>query len=208
MDDNRLRDVLAVLVEEIGALKVVAQDSAAIQTQHSADIRNLAAGIATTRRALDPEALGKHVAKNNNAFLGEQVELLARAVRINHDAARQATELAAKLKDTTAEAETANRGLRQIASRIEANAGRSKWDFAVLAAGMAIAALLAGAGAVYFTKQNLDTANFQDAIGLIRNDARAFWCERAGVATPIQDATGEYFCPIRMPRYQGGEEEE
>ncbi len=60
MDDNRLREVLAVLVEEIGALKVAAQDNAAIQTQHSADIRNLAAGIATTRRALDPEALGQH----------------------------------------------------------------------------------------------------------------------------------------------------
>lgn len=67
---------------------------------------------------------------------------------------------------------------------------------------MAVAALLAGTGAVYFTKQQLDTANFQDAIGLIRNDTRAFWCERAGVATPIQDATGGYFCPISMPRYQ------
>ena len=122
--------------------------------------------------------------------------------------ARQAAELAAKLRDATAEAETANRGLRQIASRIEAHAGRSKWDFAVLAAGMAIAALLAGGGAVYFTKQQLDTANFQDAIGLIRNDSRAFWCERPGVATPIQDATGEYFCPIRMEKYQGGEEGE
>lgn len=69
-----------------------------------------------------------------------------------------------------------------------------------------LAALLAGAGAVYFTKQQLDNANFNDAIGLIRNDTRAFWCERAGGATPIQDATGAYFCPVRMPRYQGGEE--
>ncbi|WP_323010299.1 hypothetical protein [Paracoccus sp. (in: a-proteobacteria)] len=33
MDDNKLREVLAVLVEEIGALKVAAQDNAAIQTQ-------------------------------------------------------------------------------------------------------------------------------------------------------------------------------
>jgi hypothetical protein len=187
---------------------VATQDNAAIQTQHSADIRNLAAGIATTRRALDPEALGKHVSNHIDDFLGEQVENLARAVTINHDAARQSADLAAKLKDATAEAETANRGLRQVASRIEAHAGRSKWDFAVLAAGMAVAALLAGTGAVYFTKQNLDTANFNDAIGLIRNDSRAFWCDRAGVATPIQDATGGYFCPIRMPRYQpeeGGE---
>jgi len=131
---------------------------------------------------------------------------LARAVRINHDAARQAADLAAKLKETTAEAETANRGLRQIATRIEAHAERSRWGFAVLAAGMAAAALLAGARAVYFTKQNLDTANFNDAIGLIRNNSRAFWCERAGVATPIQDATGGYFCPVRMKKYQGGGE--
>jgi hypothetical protein len=56
---------------------------------------------------------------------------------------------------------------------------------------MTVAALLAGAGAVYFTKQNLDTANFHDAIQLVRNDTRAFWCKRAGVATPLQDATGE-----------------
>lgn len=73
---------------------------------------------------------------------------------------------------------------------------------------MAIAAILAGAGAVYFTKQNLDTANFQDAIGLIRNDTQAFWCERAGVSTPIQDATGGYFCPVRMTRYQAPKQAE
>ncbi|RRH71065.1 hypothetical protein [Falsigemmobacter faecalis] len=207
MDDNRLRDVLAVLVEEIGALKVAAQDSAAIQTQHSADIRNLAAGITATRRALDPEALGKHVAKNIDDFLGDQVELLARAVRINHDAARQAADLAAKLKDVTAEAETANRGLRSIATRIEAHAGRSKWDFAVLAAGMAVAALLAGAGAVYWTKQSLGKIGFQDAVQLIKNDRTSYWCGRAGSAKPIQDATGKYFCPVRMEGFQGGEEE-
>jgi hypothetical protein len=162
----------------------------------------LSTGIATTRRALDPEALGKHVSNHIDDFLGEEVLNLAKAVKINHDAARQAADLAAKLKDAAAEAETANRGLRLIASRIEAHAERSKWDFAVLAAGMALAALLASAGAVYFTKQNLDTANFNDAIGLIRNDTRALWCERAGVATPIQDATGGYFCPIRMEKHQ------
>ncbi|MDT8326080.1 MAG: hypothetical protein RQ750_01665 [Roseovarius sp.] len=48
MDENRLSEVLAVLVEEIGAIKMAAQDNAAIQTQHSADIRNLAAEIAIT----------------------------------------------------------------------------------------------------------------------------------------------------------------
>lgn len=76
----------------------------------------------------------------------------------------------------------------------------------MLAAGMAVAALLAGAGAVYFTKQNLDTANFNDAIGLIRNDTRAFWCERAQ-ASIVQDAGGKPFCAVSMPRYQIPEEE-
>ncbi|MCV0349030.1 MULTISPECIES: hypothetical protein [Alphaproteobacteria] len=45
--------------------------------------------------------------------------------------------------------------------------------------GMAIAALLAGGGAVYFTKQKLDNANFQDAINLIQNDDDAYWCGAA-----------------------------
>jgi hypothetical protein len=92
-----------------------------------------------------------------------------------------------------------------MTDRIEAHAGRSKWDFATLAAGMAVAALLAGAGAVYFTKQQLDNANFNDAIGLIRNDSRAFWCDRAG-ASIVQDAGGKPFCAVSMPKYQGGEE--
>jgi hypothetical protein len=96
--------------------------------------------------------LRQAVATGRLRFPGEQVELLAKAVKVNHDAARQAAELAARFKDATAEAETANRGLRQIATRIEAHAGRSKWDFAVLAAGMAVAALLAGAGAVYIVR--------------------------------------------------------
>jgi len=70
---------------------------------------------------------------------------------------------------------------------------------------MAIAALLVDAGAIYFTKQQLDTANFQDAIKLIRNDNRAFWCGRAG-ASIVQDAVGKPFCAVQIPQYQIPEE--
>ncbi|MDO5612249.1 MAG: hypothetical protein Q4G14_03285 [Paracoccus sp. (in: a-proteobacteria)] len=69
---------------------------------------------------------------------------------------------------------------------------------------MAITAILAGAGAVYFTKQNLDTASFTDAIQRIQNDDDAFWCKRAA-ASIVQDATGAYFCAIRMEKYQSEE---
>lgn len=72
---------------------------------------------------------------------------------------------------------------------------------------MAVAALLAGAGAVYFTKQQLDNANFQDAIGLIRNDDEAYWCGRAE-ASIVQDAGGRPFCAVSMPRYQIPEQAE
>ena len=199
MDDDRLREVLTVLVEEIGALKVAVEDTSALHAQHSADIRNLASGVAATRRALDPEQLGKHVAAHIDGFLGEQVGLLAKAVKINHDAARQSTDLAAKLRDATAEAETANRGLRDIANRIEAHAGRSKWDWATLAAGMVIAALLAAAGAVYFN------ANFADAVRLIHNDDDAYWCNSAKGQT-VKANDGSWFCAVGMPKYQIVEE--
>jgi hypothetical protein len=59
------------------------------------------------------------------------------------------------------------------------HAERSKCDFTLLAAGMALTALLVGSGAVYFTKQNLDTANFQYAARLIQNDSDAHWCNSA-----------------------------
>lgn len=67
INDDKLREALTVQVEEAGALKIGTQDNAAVQTQHSADMRNLAAGIATTRRALDPEALGSSLGLNQTS---------------------------------------------------------------------------------------------------------------------------------------------
>ena len=139
--------------KELGILKTNATNIAAHKTRHTADIRDLASGLETTRRALDPKVLAEHVSNHIDAFLGEQVELLAKAVTINHKAAKQTIELAAKLSTATAQAETANNGLRKIAARIEEHAERSKWDWAVLAAGMVVAALLAGGGAYFCAKR-------------------------------------------------------
>lgn len=126
---------------------------------------------------------------------------------INHDAARHSANLTAKLKEVTAEARTAKRGLRQIAARIEAHAQRSILDFALLVAGMAVAGILAGGGAIYWTKQNLNTANFQGAIELIRNDSLVFWCD--GVQASIVQTAGEKsFCAVAVPKYQIPREEE
>jgi hypothetical protein len=72
---------------------------------------------------------------------------------------------------------------------------------------MAIAAVLAGAGAVYFTEQKLDNANFQDAISLIQNDDDAYWCKRANTHI-IKGNLGTHGCAIVMPKYQSEEEEE
>ncbi len=72
---------------------------------------------------------------------------------------------------------------------------------------MAIAAILAGTGAVYWAKQSLGKIGFQDAVQFIRNDDDAYWCKHAGSAKPIQDATEKYFCPVRMEKFQIPEEE-
>lgn len=66
--------------------------------------------------------------------------------------------------------------------------------------GMLINAGLARAGAVYFTKQQLYTANFQDAIRLIQNDDDAYWCGRAN-ASIVQDRDGTHYCAVAMPKY-------
>lgn len=70
-----------------------------------------------------------------------------------------------------------------------------------------ILSLDCGDGAVYFTKQDLDTANFNDAIQLIRNGTRAFWCQRVQAST-AQDAGGRPFCANQPLGYQVEEREE
>ncbi len=67
---------------------------------------------------------------------------------------------------------------------------------------MLISAALAGGGAVYFTKQELDTANFADAIGYIQNDDDAYWCQQRARAATFKSEQGNWYCAIAMPRYQ------
>lgn len=64
--------------------------------------------------------------------------------------------------------------LAAIARHLEERDQRSKWDWVTLGCAMLVAAMLAGGGAAFFTKQQLDTANFADAIGLIQNDDRNY----------------------------------
>ncbi len=73
---------------------------------------------------------------------------------------------------------------------------------------MLIAAALVGAGAVYFTKQNLDTANFADAIRLIQNDDDAYWCQQQARAATFKSEQGNWYCAIAMPKYQEPEQAE
>lgn len=75
-----------------------------------------------------------------------------------------------------------------------------------MAAGTVVAAALAGGGAVYFAKQNLDTANFADAVRLIQNDDLNYWCGTAANAPLIQDRDGTQYCAIAMPQYQAEED--
>lgn len=65
----------------------------------------------------------------------------------------------------------------------------------------------AGRLGIRFTKQNLDTANFQNAIGYIHNDDDGYWCGRAS-ASIVQDRDGTHYCAIQMPNYVVPVEEE
>lgn len=79
--------------------------------------------------------------------------------------------------------------------------------WATLGCAMLVAAGLAGGGAVFFTKQNLDTANFQDAIHLIQNDGDNYWCGTAAQSPVITDRDGLSYCAVQMPDYVTPEED-
>lgn len=92
------------------------------------------------------------------------------------------------------------RVLANITERLEERDARSKWDWAMLGCAMLVSAALAAARAVYFTKQELDTASFADAISLIQNDDDAYWCGSTQ-ASIVQDNQGTHYCAIAMPNY-------
>jgi hypothetical protein len=97
------------------------------------------------------------------------------------------------------------RGLANITNSLEERDQRSKWDWAALGAAMLFAAGLAGTGAIYFTKQNLDTTRFDETLRFIVDDGNAYWCNRTDAAI-INDRNGKWYCAIPMPKYQEPEE--
>lgn len=129
------------------------------------------------------------------------------ALKANAARDRELQNTANDLREQTKALSMAKADLRSIANNLEDRDQRSKWDWVTLAAGMLISAGLAGAAAVYFTKQQLDTANFQDAITFIQNDDDAYWCDRADGQT-ISGQSGAKFCAIHMPNYVGAGEPE
>lgn len=146
------------------------------------------------------------MAENKNAFMGDLNNKFARALYANAERDRDLRDTSKTLQALTAKFTQETTFLSGLESRLEERDERSKWDFATLAAGMVIAALLAGGGAVFFTKQNLDTANFADAVRLIQNDDRNYWCGTAANAPLIQYRDGTQYCAIAKPRYQVPEE--
>ncbi|MFD1059415.1 hypothetical protein ACFQ1N_13230 [Paracoccus fistulariae] len=69
--------------------------------------------------------------------------------------------------------------LANITERLEERDQRSKWDWVTLAAAMLVAAGLAGAGAVYFAKDQIRANDFDRSVRLITQDDDAYWCGQA-----------------------------
>lgn len=164
-DKDKIADILAIIVAKGDEQK---------------------AAIDTTRRALDPKALAEHVADNNDAFMGKSVQAFAKGIQLNHDAANAnigaARDTAATTKDLAAKLavlDQESRRLASIAERLEERDTRSKWDWVTLATGMAVAAALAGGGAFYFAKANIERDDFSRSIQLISQDDNASWCRLA-----------------------------
>lgn len=84
----------------------------------------------------------------------------------------------------------------------------SKYDWGTLGCAMLVAAALAGTAAVYFTKQELNTANFLDAISLIQSDDDAYWCRQQARAATFKSEQGNWYCAVQMPKFQAPEQAE
>ncbi|TRD14444.1 hypothetical protein FEV53_18935 [Palleronia caenipelagi] len=100
------------------------QDIHAQRVEYAKDIRDLKASVDTTRRALDPEELAKHVADNNTAFIGEHLGHLATIAKLGHNTANETKAALANLKDTTQNIATTQQQLAAVANRLEARDAR------------------------------------------------------------------------------------
>jgi hypothetical protein len=73
---------------------------------------------------------------------------------------------------------------------------------------MLVTAALAGAGAINFAQQDLNTANVADAIRLIQNEDDANWCQQQARAATFESEAGDRYCAIGMPKYREPEQAE
>ncbi len=209
---DKITDVLAALVDETRQSKVMISDVIAQRSEYAADIKDLKASIDTTRRALDPEQLGAHVADNIDQFMGKAAQTTIRGAEANLKAAdqnlgaAQQTITAAKdIKDKVDKLDMESRVLANIAERLEERDTRSKWDWATLAAAMIISAALAGGGAFFYAKAQIEEDSFTHAINRITQDTNTGWCDIAR-GQIINGNDGSTHCVIHMPEYQPPEE--
>ena len=72
---------------------------------------------------------------------------------------------------------------------------------------MLFSAGLAGGGAFYFAKANIEQGSFIQAINHITQDTEAAWCEIAN-GQIVNANDGSKHCAIPMPNYVEPEEEE
>lgn len=142
----------------------------------------------------------EHVAQNNNAFMGEITDKVARALNANAERDRDLRDTSKTLQTLTTKFASETSLLAGLASRLEERDTRSKWDWVTLAAGMAVAAALAGGVAFYFTKANIKAQDFSRSVQLIAQDDDARWC---GIANGqfILVRSGLSYCAIAMPEY-------
>lgn len=212
MDDDKLREILTALLEEMRNSKVQISDVLAQRSEYAADIRDLKAAIDTTRRSLDPKALGEHVSNNIDDLMGQTVQNFSKGIQLNLDAAQgsinathDTTKAAQSIKDNADKLRMERDALAAIARHLEERDNRSKWDWVVLGVAMIVAAALAGGGAFYYAKANIEQDSFTQAISRITQDSDAAWCDIArGQIAPAND--GSKHCAIHMPNYVEPEE--
>ncbi|MEM9638010.1 MAG: hypothetical protein AAGA94_10225, partial [Pseudomonadota bacterium] len=142
-------------------------------------------------------------------IMGRSMQIFAKGIQLNHDvsranqnAAAQTAQAVQKRSDKLSHADMQASRLTGITERLEERDHAQKLEARVARIGVELAA----APAVYFTKQNLDTANVADAVQLIQLDDDAYWCGSAR-ASIVQDRNGTQYCAISMPEYQPPEEQ-
>ncbi|PTN01841.1 hypothetical protein C8N32_110123 [Rhodovulum imhoffii] len=132
--------------------------------------------------------------------MGDITQRFGRALDINAARDRELQNTAQNLEAQTKAFALTNANLRSIAGSLEERDQRSKWDWATLAAAMLISAGLAGGGAFYFAKANIEQGSFTQAVNRIAQDTDAGWCDIAN-GQIVNANDGSKHCAIHMPNY-------